>query len=199
MSDDTWIDSADWVRWLRGGNTPRTPKATPLNGNPGPNISGLDKIWHAVDQLEGDSQRPYGDPESYEFYGIVLYSQQYTKEELRDRVSESVFKNISRSSTETYYEIHVNVPEITGVLPIVDIAKLQAYWSDFTGKTKKLKKEDCSEFNKLLKRAKMYPTFYASDADITQPTMGSLCKVQFADGNNMCFGYYRGTENQDLN
>ena len=156
-------------------------------------LTNLQRLWASIDQIEKQSNKPYADPSKRKFWGLVLYSQQFSADEVKERVSEEVLaevnNNVSGVST-TYFEVYVHVPEITGVLPEVDTDAFRKIYKSDKGVT-----ATCIAFNKQLKKIKMYPTFYASSKLGPHPSPGSVCKVQFLDDSNMCYGIYHGAVN----
>ena len=172
-------------------NTPNSPVINPLNTKQLSTVSGLkgrmDRVFFAVEMLNSELTKSF-DLKS-EFYGIVLSTENISKEQLNKESPD--ITHLSDTATN-YSKSYIDVPFYTGVLPSVTAEEIFFLQNEGRKNINSLSPDDVNRLNLVKRKISMYPIFYGniSTGEANKPRPGGICSVQFVDMNNLFYGVF---------
>tara|TARA_Y100000004_G_C8956514_1_gene431104 strand:+ start:2404 stop:3009 length:606 start_codon:yes stop_codon:yes gene_type:complete len=183
MGDNT-IDQILQAEGLRNiGNTPS------LNIND--NKSSANFYDYVLNSIEDHNQKLNKSFSDLEFMGMLLYTQQLTLEDLKERTSPAFVSRVlgkskisappgSQTSNLTLHQMYVHIPEISGLLPKPTVGELML---------PPLRETD--EEKLLLKIVRRFPKFYFASSHRIDFNPMDIVKVKFVDENFMYYGLFQ--------
>lgn len=132
----------------------------------------VDKLFSVIESLK----KKNSELEGKQYIGRILYNRRLTQKEF-----DSIYKNNdafataikgkddtnARSSDGAYMEYFINIPEISGILPPVNLDLLK----DWAKNPSKWVEADFEPWFNIIA---MYPRFYSYEKDISEAPNGSL-------------------------